>query len=267
MKALFFLLMTFLFMPSVYAQELYVSTEPASNMPGNSVALRLTNESMFNSSFKTRFIPEIMVGVHKNLMLHASAYISNFYQKEQKFEGYGFYAKYRFLSIDSIQRHFRAAAYGRYTSVKNPVISDEINLDGDNSGLQGGLFFTQLLHKLALSASINYTKSFDNRDGYTLPQNQAEQSTGYTFSSGYLLFPKVYESYNQPNLNLYLEFLGKSNIGKSQSFIDAAPALQLILNSRMRIDISKRWQIGGNMQRIAKDMYLVRLEYTFFNVL
>ncbi len=263
---IFFLQIIVLFSSSVYAQELYVSTEPASTMPRNSIGLRLTNESIFKPSFKTRFIPEIMVGVHKNLMLHANAYLSNFYQENQKLEGYGFYAKYRFLSIDSIQRHSRAAAYIRYSNIKNPINGDEINLEGDNSGIQGGLIFTQLLHKLALSGSVNYTKVFDNNGGYKLSPNRANQSIGYTFSSGYLLFPKVYESYDQPNLNIYLEFLGKSNIGTSQNFMDIAPALQLILNSKTRIDISKRQQLCGNMQRTTKNMYLLRLEYNLFNV-
>ncbi len=223
-----------------------------------------------------------MVGVTKNLMAHSVLYISDVHQKSQRIEGFGFYAKYRFLSIDSLQRHFRAAAYGRYSSIKNPLYTtmdmgghegfsfripqDEINLEGDNSGIQGGIVMTQLLHKLALSGSVNYTKAFDNRGGNDLLSWQANESVGYTFSTGLLAYPKSYTSYSQPNLNLYLEILGKSNIGKDRSFMEAAPALQLILNSQTRIEVSKRFQLYGNMTRMTKNMFLFRIEHNLFNV-
>ena len=235
---------------------------------------------MPGSDLGLRIVPEIMVGITKNLMGHSILYISDVHQKSQKIEGFGFYAKYRFLSIDSLQRHFRAAAYGRFSSIKNPLYTtmdmghhgllqlsqDEINLEGDNSGIQGGFVITQLLHKLALSAAVNYSKAFDNRGDNNLLPYQATESIGYTFSTGYLAFPKVYTSYSQPNLNIYLEFLGKTNVKKGQNFIEAAPALQLILNSRTRIDVSKRFQLSGNMSRMTKNMFLLRIEHNLFNV-
>lgn len=256
------------------AQELYVSTEPASNMPRNSIGLRLTTEVMPGKDLGLRTIPEAMIGITKNLMGHSSVYISDLHQKSQKIEGFGFYAKYRFISIDSLQRHFRMAAYGRYSSIKNPTYTpgiplqalDEINLEGDNSGLQGGIVATQLLHKLALSASVNYNRAFNNRGSYDLLPGQARNGIAYTFSAGYLTFPKVYTSYEQPNFNVYLEFLGKTNVGRAKNFLEAAPALQVILNSRTRIDVSKRFQLYGNMQRMTKNMFLFRIEHNLFNV-
>lgn len=251
------------------AQELYVSTEPASNMPMNSIGLRLTSELMSGTDERLRTIPEIMAGLAKNLMVHSSLYISDVHQKSQKLEGFGFYAKYRFLSTDSLQRHFRLAAFARYSSVNNPTytnermvnstntvrqVLDEINLEGDNSGILGGLIATQLIHKLALSGSVNYTRAFDNRGGFELMPEQSRNALAYTFSAGYLAYPKVYTSYEQPNLNIYLEFLGKTNLDKAQNFMEVAPALQVILNSRTRIDVSKRFQLYGNMNRITKNM-------------
>ena len=236
---------------------------------------------MPGSDLGLRVIPEIMVGMTKNLMGHSILYISDVHQKSQKIEGFGFYAKYRIISVDSLQRHFRAAVYGRYSSIKNPLFTvmdmghpglqlqlpqDEINLEGDNSGIQGGVVITQLLHKLALSGAVNYSKAFDNRGGNNLLLYQANQSIGYTFSAGYLAFPKVYTSYSQPNINIYLEFLGKTNVNKGQNFVEAAPALQLILNSRTRIDVSKRFQLYGNMSRMTKNMLLFRIEHNLFNV-
>jgi hypothetical protein len=265
------------------AQELYVSTEPASNMPRNSMGLRLTTEMMPGSDLGLRVVPEVMFGITKNLMAHSIVYISDVHQKNQRFEGFGLYAKYRFISIDSLQRHFRMAAYGRYSSIENPTYTfsapidphsmipmfqaiDEINLEGDNSGIQGGIVATQLIHKLALSASVNYTRAFDNRGGNDLLSRQARDGLGYTFSAGYLTYPKVYTSYDQPNFNIYIEFLGKTNWGKAQNFMEAAPALQVILNSRTRIEVSKRVQLYGNMNRMTKNMWLLRIEHNLFNV-
>jgi hypothetical protein len=182
------------FYTALCAQELYVATEPASNMPKNSIGLRLTAELMPGSDLSVRSIPEIMIGLSKNLMAHSSFYVSDVHQKSQKMEGFGFYAKYRFLSVDSLQRHFRMAVFARYSSINNPlrtngnVILDDINLEGDNSGIQGGIIATQLLHKLALSASANYTRAFDNRGGFKINPGQSIDAVGYTFSVGYLKF-------------------------------------------------------------------------------
>ena len=243
-------------------------------MPRNSIGLRLTTEAMPGSDLALRTIPEVMFGVTKNLMAHSSIYISDVHQKFQKVEGYGFYAKYRFLSIDSLQRHFRMAAYGRFSSVSNPTYApgapalplDEINLEGDNSGLQGGIIATQLLHKLALSASLGYTRAFNNRGNYDLLPGQSNKGLAYTISAGYLTLPKVYTSYQQPNFNIYLEFLGKTNLGNDKRYLEAAPALQVILNSRTRIDVSKRIQLFGDMNRMTKNMFLVRVEHNLFNI-
>lgn len=263
--------MLVVFTTGLNAQELYVSTEPASNMPRNSIGLRLTTEAMPGKDFALRTIPEVMIGITKNLMAHSTLYISDVHQKSQKIEGFGFYAKYRFLSIDSLQRHFRMAAYGRYSSINNPTYTrglpvDEINLEGDNSGLQGGIVATQLLHKLALSTSVSYSRASHNHEGYDLLPGQAREGLAYTFSAGYLTYPKVYTSYEQPNINVYLEFLGKTNVGRDKSYLEAAPAVQVILNSRTRIDVSKRFQLYGNMERMTKNMFLFRVEHNLFNV-
>ncbi|MFM6977036.1 MAG: hypothetical protein ACKOW2_09355 [Sphingobacteriaceae bacterium] len=266
MRKYFLLLGLFISSLSIFAQELYVSTEPASNMPKDGVALRLSHEGSFQNSQK-RIIPEVMLGLDKNLMVHASAYLSNFYQSKTQLNGWSTYAKYRFLSNDSTNWHFRGAAYAKYASFNNPVTYQEINLEGNNSGVQVGVVFTQLLHKLALSGSVNYTKALNNRSGNLFPDNLADESIGYTFSSGLLVYPKLYRNYKQTNINLYLEFLGKSNIGTNQHLMDAAPAVQFILNSNLRIDLSQRIQLWNNMSRAGKNMFLVRLEYNLFNVL
>jgi len=267
MKKLVVLLALLAFSFASSAQELYVSTEPASNMPKDGIGLRMTQEGAFENNYQSRLIPEVMLGLHKNLMVHATAYLSDFFQSRYKAEGWSAYAKYRFLSIDSTNRHFRGAFYAKYASSNNPVLFQEINLEGNNTGWQAGVVFTQLLHKLALSGSVNYNRALDNRAGNLFPNNFAKESIGYSFSGGLLTYPKVYRDYKQTNINVYLEFLGRSNIGTNQHLMEVVPAVQFIINSKMRIDIAQRLQLWSSMSRNGRNMYLVRLEYNLFNVL
>lgn len=251
---------------SLFAQELYVNTEPASNMATQSLGIRLENQGYNSTSFKNRTSLELMYGASKNLMLHTTLYASDYYQPSQHMEGISAYAKYRFLSVDSVQRHFRGAVFIKAATISNPLVNQEIALEGDNSGLQSGVVFTQLLHKLALSASASYLRAFNNRDGYLLPVYNPHDAMAYTLSAGYLLFPKTYKDYRQVNVNLYAELLGKNNPGYGQSYLDAAPAVQFIFNSVFRVDLSYRTSLYNRMQRNSQDTYLVRLEYNLFNI-
>ncbi|AYL98553.1 hypothetical protein [Mucilaginibacter celer] len=250
----------------LFAQELYVNTEPASNMATNSLGLRLENQGYFKPDFKNRSTFEGMYGLSRSVMVHGSLYTSNYYSSGQHFEGGSVYAKFRFLSVDTVQQHFRGAVFAKVSSINNPIVNQEITLEGDNSGLQSGVVFTQLLHKLALSGSVSYLHAFDNRGGYSLPDGQARNAAAYTLSGGYLLLPRKYRDYSQTNLNLYVELLGKTNPGKGQSYLDVAPAVQFIFNSTFRLDFSYRTPIYNDMVRNTKNMYLIRLEYNLFNL-
>lgn len=280
-KTIGLILLGFCFNLPLFAQELYVFTEPASNMPAKSIGVRLTNEGMFSPNFGNRSIAEVMVGINKNVMFHLQGFLSDMDGKYQA-EGSSFYVKYRFLSLDAAQSHFRAAAFGRISSSKRTMHTDDINLEGDNSGLQGGLIFTQLIHKLALSATLGYSKAFIKEErmildphgmpGMDMPTTMefktSNELLSYSLSSGYLVLPFVYKNYNQPNFNLYFEVLGKTNPANGKSALDFAPAVQVILNSKTRIDLGYRFQAAGNMEnRYLRNMYLARVEFNFFNAL
>lgn len=250
----------------VRSQELYVFSEPASNMPTNAIGVRLTNEGMFSPHFNSRSIAEVMVGVNKDLMLHVQGFWSDM-DGRYRAEGASFYAKYRFLSHDDLKKHFRAAVFGRVSTSNRPTYTQDINLEGDNKGWQAGLVFTQLIHKLALSTTLGYSQAMglsEQLAGMDAP----ERMLNYSLSSGYLLLPFVYKSYNQPNFNLYLELQGKTNPETGNSYLDLAPAVQLVLNSKTRIDLGYRFQVAGNIHhRYLKNMYLARVEFNFFNAL
>lgn len=249
------------------AQELYVFTEPASNMAARSLGIRMTHEGIFGAGSMNRTIPELMLGFNKNLMAHVQGFFSDM-DGRYRLEGGSVYAKYRFLSIDGSQQHLRAAAFGRLSTSKRPVYTEDINLEGDNAGIQGGLIFTQLLHKLALSATLSYTKAFDPGNHRVAGMPVPDQMIGYSLSSGYLVLPVVYKNYKQPNFNVYVEVLGKTNPQSGRSYVDFAPAIQTIINSRTRIDLGYRFQVAGGMEhRYTKNMYLIRAEFNFFNIL
>jgi hypothetical protein len=259
------------------AQELYVSTEPASNMATGSIGIRLNSklyEMKYNNSYALRLDPEIMFGVSKKIMIHLNAYASNMYQQNVKFEGASIYGKYRFYSNDDVHSHFRMAAFGKVSLINNPTElqvgnkvygSDEIDIDGNNSGILTGIVATQLLHKLALSSSVYFINHFDNLNQPKIP-GQSDQAINYTLSAGYLLLPKKYKDFSQTNFNLYCEFLSSTSLDKKAYYIDAAPAVQFIFNSISRLDFSYRWQLTGNMQRLSEKYFLLRFEYNLLNV-
>jgi hypothetical protein len=265
MRCVFGLILLLVLGSSIKAQELYINTEPASNMAAKAIGLRLNSDFVpLNNRMGFRLGPEVMFGVSRYLMVHANLYGSSYYQSDFRFEGASIYAKYRFLAFDQPQSHFRVAGYGRVSLINNPAPYSEINLQGDNSGVMGGLVMTQLLHKLALSATSDISHVTDNVSNPLLP-NAGRNQLGYTFSAGYLLLPKNYTDYQQTNVNIYAEFIGKSSLDGKGSYLDIAPAVQLIFNSRTRIDFGYHKQLTGNLSRIANTSYLIRLEHNLFN--
>ncbi len=107
----------------VFSQELYVNTEPASNMATNSLGIRVEDQGYFNPTYKNRETLELMYGASRHLMLHGSVYVSNYYENQQHFEGGSVYAKYRFLSIDSVQKHFRGHFLPSYQVLVIPLLT------------------------------------------------------------------------------------------------------------------------------------------------
>ena len=270
-KSIFF--MTVFYSCFAASQELFISTEPASNMPARSIGIRFNNYLMppysnpidgVSHGSTYRFNPELMWGISKNFMLHINLYASNMQQNNFHFEGGGFYFKYRFLSIDNNKRHFRMAAYTKASIINNPINYNELNLGGDNTGFTIGIVATQLLHKLAISFTGGYIHGFDNLKNSLAPA-QSNYTVNYSLSFGYLLFPFKYKNYDQPNLNIYAEFLGKYNPETGEQFIDFAPGIQLIFKSRMRLDFAYRRQISGNMLRINNQEFILKFEYNIFN--
>lgn len=255
------------------AQELYVFSEPASNMPAKALSLKYTGkflEGYHSGKTEQRQALAVQLGLNKQWMVRAATTISDMYSyPATRWESINVYAKYRFLSKDEVHKHFRAAAFLEASYSKNDLYYDELSLEGDQSGVQAGLVFTQLLHKLALSSTVSVTEVIhEQRSNDDSPQGiYPYASFNYSLSAGYLLLPRKYVSYKQTNFNIYLELLGSNTLDKSLHFVDLAPAVQLIFNSNTKVNAGYRFQLSGNMHRMATESLLISVETTFLNVL
>lgn len=252
------------------AQELYIFSEPASNMPAKSMTAKLSAQLMPGSStLKQRYTPEWQVGFHTKFMAHVGTSFSNIYQDGLSWDGAYVYGQYRFLSVDDVHKHFRMAVFAEASVSKDYNTYDEINLRGDKSGIKAGIIATQLWHKFALSGTVSNTQVLNSSrfdKVYYIPERHY-QALNYSLSAGYLLLPKEYTSYKQLNVNLYAELLGQKILDGNKYYVDLAPALQFIVNSNAKINLGYRFQLNGNMHRMGDKSYYLSFERTFFNAL
>lgn len=252
---------------NIYSQELFVLTEPASNMPAKSLGIRASNWLMFEkpgNAVNYHVIPELMWGINSKWMLHAEGFFSS---QNSSFmaEGGGLYIKYRFLSQDDVFKHFRMAAFGRASANNGDIHQQEIEINGHNTGYEAGLIATQLLHKVALSTTISHEHAFNNFQ-FEFPKNYSERVLNYSFSAGRLMHPKTYTDYKQININFMVEVLGQTQIENGKMFLDIAPSIQFIVNSQTRIDIAYKHSLYNDMIRTAPNGFLFRIDHLLFNV-
>ena len=248
------------------AQELFVFTEPASNMAAQSIGFRLNNFLEEGTTSNNYYlIPEIMFGISRKVMVHTDLFTSNI-SGNFKADGGSLYLKYRFFSNDEVQRHFRISAFTRFSYNSLPLNEEAINIYGKNSGIESGVVETALLHKIALSSGVSYVRAFEPESSYFKSYGGSANTINYTISAGRLMLPNVYKSYDQLNINLMTEFLGQYNLESKHAYLDFAPGLQFIIKSVARVDIGYRTELTGNMFRSGRNWWLLRLEYNLFNV-
>lgn len=291
------------------AQELFPNSEPASLIPKHVFGLRIMNE-YFKEVNQNRSWQDamLMYGVSTKLMLIGSVSFSNhhgsklpddFIQNDgnigvhthgikkgnnyaYKHESVGLGFRYRFLNRDEDHKHLRMALYGNAVYSNQAHDEAEINLMGDNTAAGGGLVTTFLKNKFATSLTIgaavaqNYT---DKTKDITLMYGKAYN---YSLSFGYLVLPVKYKNYNQTNLNVYAEFLGKSydalkvnqngnsilidNVPAFEkgNYIEFRPAIQLIVKSNLRIDVSRSFPIINRSYVRSYPAYNLNIQYYFF---
>lgn len=250
------------------AQELFVYTEPASNVPARSLGLRMTQQfATSGSAVDYQLIPELVLGASARLMLHGEGFI-NRRNGSLRAEGASLFVKYRFFSEDDVHRHFRMAVYGRMAYSGGELMQRAIDLNGMNSGYEAGAIATKLIERLAVSGSASWIHAMDNRNktGYKIPDDRKD-ALGFSLSAGRLMLPRQYENYDQVNMNIMLEFLGQTNLSGGQTYLDMAPSLQFIIKSRLRLDVGYRFPLLNDLERGSARWLLLRAEYNIFNAL
>lgn len=254
-----------LFLLNVKGQELYVFTEPASNMPAHSISGKITGKFAklpHSDIYMQRYTPEVMFGLNKKWMIHFASTFSDIYSNNLRWESARTYVKYRFLSVDEVHKHFRMASFGEYSYSRNTGIFDDIGIQGDQSGFEGGLILTQLWNKLAVSSTLSYLQTIKNKN-INVDMFIPNKSLNYSLSAGYLVFPLNYSSFKQTNFNVYAEVLGQRTLDMKKYVVDFAPAVQFIFNSNVKLNIGYRFQLKGNMHRMAENSWLISFERTF----
>lgn len=273
MKQVIIIMVLFCF-SAAEGQELYVYSEPASNMPSRSLSAKLSasfigKKPESGNRFMQRYTPELMFGINKNWMVHVGGTFADMNTKNFRWESVYLYGKYRFLSKDELHSHFRMAVFADAAYTRSPFHFDEISLQGDKSGVQLGLIATQLWNKFALSGTVSHTqvlhKSRNDKSLY-IP-SRIYQAMNYSLSGGYLVLPFQYTDYKQTNLNIYTEFLAQQSLDRKAYYIDMAPAIQLIFNSNAKLNLGYRFQLKSDMQRMSKNSWLISFERTFLNAL
>ncbi len=256
-----------------HAQELYSYTEPASNIPARSVSAKLGAMIMRErqpGQPVQRYASELGMGISKSWMLRAGATFSDTHGKRFGGESVRLYAKYRFFSKDEVHKHFRMAAFALGSYTRNRPEFNELNLMGDQSGVQAGIIATQLIHKLAVSGTASLTEIITKQRWQKATEDlHAWEAINYSLSAGYLLFPRSYTNYKQTNINLYAELLGSRNLAWAfeKHFIDLAPSIQFIFNSAGKLNIGYRFQLAGDINRMADKSFMISYEHLFLNAL
>jgi hypothetical protein len=267
------------------AQELYPSTEAASNSPKD--VLRLRAMTMYvPTSGEAIFGAKAMYSVTDKLMLvgtvNTSSWLAEGFPTPFKlytpvFRSTTLYAKYRLFSEDAPHQHIRLAAFAEFDYAPNTV-SFVSYTEGIKNGATAGGIGTVLLNRTALSATASYF----------LPVSLGG-TTGldggvfnYSLSVGHLVLPERYTAYSEVNLNVYCEFLGylytpsaaqhahldanHPPINNVHYFnrLDIAPAVQLIFNSQAKLDFSLRTQLLDEYHTYRHWMATLAFEWYFF---
>jgi hypothetical protein len=308
------------FQGTISSQELFPTSEPASTIPKGVIGTRLTTESYKEVSiFRNLASARLMYGLFSNLTVMAnftesnhhgvdfpsglaththngnkSVFSSGNFQRgliyPYLFTGIDLYAKFRFFNRDGEHSHLRMALYGEWSNVSVAHDEAEPTLLDDTKGYGGGLIITVLKNHLAISltSGVIIPGSYDGMSpdplgGPDVPTTLTYgKAVKYDLSIGYLLFPAKYHNYNEPNINVYLEFKGKSYeeasiiqygikpvpiqtpLLEAGNYVDVFPGIQTILHSNMRIDFCVGFPLINQSYAHFYPVYMFGIQRYFY---
>lgn len=249
---IFVFLVVLIAVKPIFAQELFVFTEPASTKPARAIGLKQSFQKMGGNGSRNNQHTQIQIGLSKKLSLYLGT----------NYAGTDAYAQYRFYTKDAMYTHTRLAFYAKAIQTnKTAVHTNAVLLDGEESVLGTGFIVTQLKHKWASSLSLGYVQKQDWNQHY------GKNAFQYSFSNGLLVYPKRYSSYGQTNVNLYLELLGQKLLSGKGQYLDAAPSIQLIFNSQAKVNLGYRFALLDKTNRMTNNSLYLSVDYLFFNAL
>lgn len=300
------------------AQELFPHNEIASSVPKNVLGIRLFGETYDEFGTQRNMVAlRLMYGVSSKLSVSMTPSISNHHSKnlplglvththsnndtiyqtgnftrgihyDYRFNGVHILAKYRIVTNDGDHEHFRIAIYGEGSINNSAHDESEPNLMDDTKGFGGGILITYLKNHFAVSVNSGFVKPGTYTE--TTPDFYGgEQTTSLTYgnafnynlSLGYLVYPFQYKKYSETNVNVYLEFMGKS-YGKatvvqnnrniepqtelllSGSYIEMHPGLQFILNSNLRFDFTVGFPVVKKSYARFYPIYMFGVQKYFY---
>ena len=319
------LIILLLFAGTSYAQELFNINEPASNVPKGAFGVRAFDESYKEvTRIRNLFGVKLMYGLTSKLSVYVDATMSNHHNTvlppgltththsgssttystgnivrgakyPYEFNGDDLYIKYRFLTSDKQNRHFRMAVYGECSNTNVAHDENEPTLLDDNKGYGAGLISTYLVRHFAASLTTGFIiptayngYSPDPYGGTDVPTKlEYGKALIYNLSLGYLLFPRHYKDYDQTNWNIYMEFMGKSYdpakvyqgvYGSTEmvsvpiktplleggNYIECYPGLQCIIKSSTRIDFSVGFPLAGTSYVHFYPVYMIGIQQYFY---
>ncbi|MGZ4033425.1 MAG: hypothetical protein ACXVPU_10995 [Bacteroidia bacterium] len=305
----FFLFFSLIF--SVEAQELFPHADPASNIPKGVLGIRIANEgfneitqfrSQQNVKFMFGFSPKLMMTESFSFSNHHGLYFPEDFIKNDaaighytngvkkgnkypyQFENLNVKIKYRFLSRDEEKEHFRMSAYLELAGGNEAHDEAEPSLSGDNGGIGAGLTATKLKNRFAISATIGGIvpqKYYYQRLDSTLQVKYGKALT-YSLSMGLLCLPLKYKNYEQLNVNVYAEFVGKVYDGakvysdnaqvlianvpalEKGSYLEFRPSVQFIFHSNLRVDLSVGTPVVNRSYAHSLTVYYVNVQRYFY---
>lgn len=315
----FCIVMAVAFSLTTNAQELFPHNEPASNVPKGVIGIRpfystypevKIQRNMYALRFMYGLLPKLTVmgtvsmtnhhskDLPPNLVTHIhngnqTIYSTNNIQRgipySYQFSGVYLYAKYRFLTYDRKNKHFRMALYADWSNVGVAHDESEPSLMDDTKGYGGGIIATYLKNHFAASFTggfiiPKYYEGYSPDVGGVKVPTKIEYGDAvlYNLSLGYLAYPRKYSDYNQTNINLYVEFMGKSyeaakvtqfgyvNVPiqtpllAAGNYVEIHPSIQAIFDSNLRIDFSVGFPLINQSYARFYPIYYVAVQRYLF---
>ena len=255
----------------VISQEYYSLPAEAKEIPSNSISFHvgaMYGRSVYNDRVLQRYSAGVGIGISPEWMISSSLTFSDLHDEKFIFESVRLTSKYRLITSKTKWSQFRLSAFGTVAYSRNHLDYNEINLAGDHSGVQAGLLASHMWKRWAFSGSASLIEMFSkSRWEKDLPQQYAYEAFNYSVSAGVNIFPLNNKKHSLAKVNFLAQLIGSSNLDwkYEKYYVDLAPAIQLILNRKVRFYLQHRFQIKSDIFRLQRNSWVISYEFPLFS--